>query len=169
MLRYTGVKAGKTVDQLTFPAHKDAISLAILFTWLGGLQIPAPDAVWLGPEVVTEESWRWVEPLPGYAIINIGDAMEILTNKVLKSGLHRVVRAPGAQAPFDKYSVLVAARPANTTPMVPFKSPLIPELTAEQAALPVLTSEEWGTSKILGLQALLKKRDEDGEVLKFEK
>ncbi|KZF23842.1 oxidoreductase [Xylona heveae TC161] len=169
LLRYTGVKPGKTVDQLTFPAHKDAISLAILFTWLGGLQIPAPDATWIGPEKVTEDSWRWVKPIPGTAIVNLGDAIEILTNKVLKSGLHRVVRAPGKQAPFDKYSVLIGTRPNNQLPMVPFTdSPLIPEQTEEQRNAPVLTSEEWGTSKILGLERLLKKRDEDKEVLTFK-
>ncbi|ODM21322.1 hypothetical protein SI65_02165 [Aspergillus cristatus] len=169
LLRYTGVKPGKTIDQLTFPAHKDAISLAILFTWLGGLQIPASDATWIGPEKVTEDSWRWVKPVPGTAIVNLGDAMEILTNKVLKSGLHRVIRAPGKQAPFDKYSVLIGTRPNNQLPMVPFTgSPLIPEQTAEQKNALVLTSEEWGTSKILGLETLLKKRDEDKEVLTFE-
>ncbi|OJJ67834.1 hypothetical protein ASPBRDRAFT_199536 [Aspergillus brasiliensis CBS 101740] len=168
LLRYTGLKPG-IVDQLTFPAHKDAISLAILFTWLGGLQIPAANATWLGPETVTEDSWRWVKPVPGTAIVNLGDAMEILTNKVLKSGLHRVVRAPGLQAPFDKYSVLIGTRPNNCLPMVPFSgSPLIPAPTAEQQQAPVLTSQEWGTSKIVGLENLLKRRDENKEVLTFQ-
>lgn len=169
LLRYTGFKPGKTIDQLTFPPHKDAISLAILFTWLGGLQIPSRDATWLGPELVTEESWRWVKPVLGTAIVNLGDAMEILTNKLLKSALHRVVRAPGEQAPFDKYSVLIGTRPKNTLPMVPFESDVIPERSAEEKQKPVLTSEEWGKCKILGLGKLLDKRNEDNEVLTFAK
>jgi isopenicillin N synthase-like dioxygenase len=117
LLRYPGFDAKKHKDQLTFPAHKDAISLAILFTWLGGLQIPAPDAVWLGHEEVTEESWRWVEPIPGTAIVNCGDALELLSNSTLKSGLHRVVRAPGEQTTFAKYSVLLGTRPRNDLPV----------------------------------------------------
>jgi isopenicillin N synthase-like dioxygenase len=155
------------VDQLTFPAHKDAISLAILFTWVGGLQIPAPDATWLEHEVVTEESWRWVEPIPGTAIVNCGDALELLTNGTLKSGLHRVVRAPGAQAPYDKFSVLIGTRPRNDLTMVPLQSPLIPPVVAVSNAEETtpLTCAEWGAKKIKGLGTLLDQRAERNEVL----
>lgn len=157
VLRYPGFIEGKTVDRLGFPAHKDAISVAILFTWLGGLQIPKANAKFLAPTVVAEEDWLWVKPLPGYAIVNLGDAMEIFTNKVMKSGLHRVVKAPGPQAPYDKYSVLLGTRPYLQALMKPFDSPLIPALEREQAAAEVLTSEQWGSSKIKGLQDLTEK------------
>lgn len=164
VLRYPGFIQGKTVDQLGFPAHKDAISVAILFTWLGGLQIPKADAKFLAPTVVAEEDWLWVKPIPGHAIVNLGDAMEIFTNNVLKSGLHRVVKAPGAQAPHDKYSVLLGARPNLQALMKAFKSPLIPEDTIEQATAQILTSEQWGTSKIKGLQDLTAKTKGTGAV-----
>lgn len=164
VLRYPGFIQGKTVDQLGFPAHKDAISVAILFTWLGGLQIPKANATYLAPTVVAEDDWLWVKPMPGCAIVNLGDAMEILTNKVLKSGLHRVVKAPGAQAPHDKYSVLLGARPNNQSLMKAFKSPLIPEDTPEQARAEVLTSEQWGSSKIKSLQDLTAKTKGTGSV-----
>lgn len=153
VLRYPGVVPGQTMDQMGFPAHKDAVSVAILFTWLGGLQIPEP-----GLEV-TEENWRWVKPMPGYAILNLGDAMEIFTNGVLKSGLHRVIKAPGEQAPFDKYSVLLVARPADPTPMTAFSSPLIPALTEEQKQAPVLTSDRWASKAIRSLQDPAKARE----------
>lgn len=166
ILRYPGSKP-ETVDHLSFPAHKDAISVAILFTWLGGLQIPQHGSRLTGTNQVAEEDWRWVKPVPGTAIVNLGDAMEILTNGVLKSGLHRVVKAPGSQAPFDKYSVLIAARPNNRALMRAFKSSIIPPDTAEQAKAAILTSEEWGTAKVKGLQELLDKREGAGEVLRM--
>lgn len=164
ILRYPGSKP-ETIDHLSFPAHKDAVSVALLFTWLGGLQIPKRNAKMIGHNQVAEEDWRWVKPIPGTAIVNLGDAMEIFTNNVLKSGLHRVVKAPGSQAPFDKYSVLIGTRPNDKALMKAFKSPMIPEDTPEQAETMVLTSEEWGTAKVKGVQALLLKREGAGEVL----
>jgi hypothetical protein len=29
----------------------------------------------IGPDEETEESWRWVETLQGYALVNLGDAI----------------------------------------------------------------------------------------------
>ncbi|KAH6689848.1 oxidoreductase [Plectosphaerella plurivora] len=148
LLRYPSYDPAKIDTHLTFPPHKDAISLDILFNFLGGLQIAGPDATWLGHEAVTEDSWRWVKPVPGHAIINIGDALELLTNKALTSGLHRVVRTPGEQSAADRYSIVLGLRPRNDIPMVPFQSPLIPKMTEEQEDAPVLTSSEWGDMKI---------------------
>lgn len=165
ILRYPGSRPG-TTDNLSFPAHKDAVSVALLFTWLGGLQIPRQGAPLTGPNQVAEEDWRWVKPLPGMAIVNLGDAMEIFTNNVLKSGLHRVVKAPELQAPFDKYSVLIVARPYEKALMKAFESPAIPvDASLKQDQGEILTSEEWGTAKVKGVQALLKNREETGEVL----
>lgn len=89
VLRYPGSDTPDTVDPLRFPAHKDAVSVAILFTWLGGLQIVEPRAAPAGVVTVPEDSWRWVKPLPGCAVVNLGDAMEVFTNGVLKSGQSR--------------------------------------------------------------------------------
>ena len=164
IVRYPGSNH-ETKDHLSFPAHKDAISIALLFTWLGGLQIPKRNARMISENQVVEDDWRWVKPIPGTAIVNLGDAMEIFTNKVLKSGLHRVIKAPGIQAPFDKYSVLIAARPNDKALMKSFESPMIPEDTPEQKQAPVLTSEEWGGAKISGLGDLFAKREAAGEVL----
>jgi isopenicillin N synthase-like dioxygenase len=148
VLRYPGAKPGKS-DPLGFPPHKDATSVSILFTWLGGLQITKKDAdAAQGAEA--EENWLWVKPMPGCAIVNLGDAMEVFTNQVLKSGKHRVVKAPGAQKPFDKYSVLIGTRPKNDVLMQPLESPLIPkaEKTENGSAPKVMTSKEWGTMKV---------------------
>ncbi|KAF9888980.1 hypothetical protein FE257_008150 [Aspergillus nanangensis] len=155
VLRYPAAEAddGKP-DNARFPAHKDAVSIAMLFTWVGGLQIADPEAVHQaqgGP--VPEESWRWVQPLPGHAIVNLGEAMEIFSNQVLRSGLHRVVKAPGPQVAHDKYSVLLVVRPRDDTLMQSFQSPVIPQEEGEKhRESEVMTSIEWGNSKIRRLQ-----------------
>ena len=144
ILRYPGLKAGISLDRPRFFAHRDIVTLAILFTWVGGFQIPMENAEMIGPDLETEESWRWVQPLDGLALVNLGDAMPIFTNNRLKSGKHRVFTAPGEQARLDRCSVLVSTRPANKTPMKTFKSPLIPETVSEQATAEVKTSKQWG-------------------------
>lgn len=157
VLRYPGTEVSEKIDSLRFPAHRDAVSIAILFTWLGGLQIVEPEAAKAGGMIVPEDSWRWIKPVPGTAVVNLGDAMEVFTNNVLKSGLHRVIKAPGQQRAHDKYSVLIVARPEENTPMKSFKSPMIPEDTPEQANAQVFTSMEWGHNKIKALQDFIDK------------
>ncbi|KAK3324599.1 oxidoreductase [Cercophora scortea] len=153
VIRYPGSKDVSRVDPLRFPPHKDAVSVAILFTWLGGLQMIAPDApVGLNQFMIPDEHWRWIKPLPGTALINLGEAMEIFTNGVLKAGMHRIVKAPGDQIYHDKYSVLLVARPEANTPMKAFESPMIPPPTADQAKAPVYNSFEWGNRRIQQLQ-----------------
>jgi isopenicillin N synthase-like dioxygenase len=173
LLRYPGVQPGQPRDDLGFPAHKDFTSLGILFTWLGGLQLPvsatAPtltEGTMTGPLDITEDSWRWVKPVPGTAILNIGDALEVLSNKVLTSGLHRVVRAPGMQAPHDRYSVLIGTRAANSFPMKPLQSPLIPTVVdPSNVEIAKMTSGEWGTHKIGSFNKWVKARKERQDVL----
>ncbi|KAK3360560.1 hypothetical protein B0T25DRAFT_449582 [Lasiosphaeria hispida] len=165
LLRYPGYDPAANADHLRFPAHKDAISLGLLFTWVGGLQLPAPDAERLAHEEISERSWRWARPVPGTAIVNMGDALELLTNGALTSGLHRVVRAPASQAPHDRYSVLLSLRPANTWPMTPLESPVIPPLTEAQKMGPVLTCAEWGPAKLKALGNRFTEREQKNELL----
>ncbi|KAI1473125.1 uncharacterized protein F4812DRAFT_454942 [Daldinia caldariorum] len=55
-----------------------------------------------------EESVMRPVPCDGNIIGNIVlSGLELLSNGALTSGLHRVVRAPAAQAPHDRYSVLI--------------------------------------------------------------
>lgn len=96
------------------PSHTDFGSVTILFTWLAGLQIQSHD-----PKKVGE--WEFVKPLPGHAIINLGDAMVKFTSGELKSAKHRVVPAPGDQANEDRYSIVYFVRPANDVWMEPLE------------------------------------------------
>jgi isopenicillin N synthase-like dioxygenase len=94
------------------PSHTDFGSITVLFNWLGGLQIQSHDPSKLG-------EWEYVRPLPGHAIINLGDSMVIFTNGKLKSAKHRVVPAPGEQVNVDRYSIVYFVRPVNEVLMKP--------------------------------------------------
>ncbi|OMO78709.1 Isopenicillin N synthase [Corchorus capsularis] len=60
--------------------HSDPNSLTILHQDLvGGLQ------------VLTDENWHSVTPVPGTLVVNIGDTFMALSNGIYKSCLHRVV------------------------------------------------------------------------------
>lgn len=142
--------AGEMRERPRVFAHRDVVSIAMLFTWVSGLQIPAEDAQYIDSETPTEESWRWVRPEAGYMIVNLGDSMPVFTNGALKSGLHRVVTAHGEQANLDRVSVLFTGRPNWDVPMVPLVSPKIPKKADEQAAAekPVEVCKEWGDNVI---------------------
>ncbi|KAJ4417152.1 hypothetical protein N0V82_006352 [Gnomoniopsis sp. IMI 355080] len=88
--------------------HTDYGSLTILFNWLGGLQIINRKT----------NEWEWVRPIPGCAICNIGDSMEVFTGGKLLSGVHRVLAAPGQQATLDRYSLVYFIRPEDHVKMV---------------------------------------------------
>jgi len=94
------------------PSHTDFGSVTVLFNWLGGLQIQSHDPARHG-------EWAYVKPLPGHAIINLGDAMVTFTNGLLKSAKHRVVPAPGEQVHVDRYSIVYFVRPHNSVLMEP--------------------------------------------------
>lgn len=160
VLRYPGTHGEVDLSQTNFPPHRDSVSIAMLFTWVGGLQImdPAMEEKLEKHECSVDDAWRWVKPMPGHVIVNLGDALSVLTNNVLKSGMHRVITGPGPQKSIDKYSVLLGYRPALTTPMAPLSSPIIPELTAAQKEAPVLNCEQWGASRVSKVYNVLENR-----------
>ncbi|KAJ5492392.1 Oxoglutarate/iron-dependent dioxygenase [Penicillium expansum] len=71
----------------------------------GGLQVLPPGA---------DAEWVYVRPLPGHAIINLGDAMVKFTNGLIRSNIHRVVAPPGLQAESTRYSLVYFARPEDS-------------------------------------------------------
>ena len=149
ILRYPGLKDGlPPFEKPRVLPHRDSISIGMLFTWIHGLQIPEEHPKMVAPDVEAEASWRWVEPVHGHAIANLGDAMTILTSGKLRSGKHRVVHATGDQAKLDRISVLVAARPADTTPMKAFESPMIPQTTVYEECKKIESAIEWGDNHV---------------------
>ncbi|KAK3213542.1 hypothetical protein GRF29_28g260706 [Pseudopithomyces chartarum] len=154
ILRYAGDPTNDPTRPEGFPPHKDAQTVAILFSWIGGLQIPDPKIPVEG-FAVKEEDWRWVKPEPGYAVVNLGDAMEIYTNKLLRSCIHRVFKSPGLQRPHDRYSILFATRPKNDSLMKVLESPVIPP--GDPTEEPI-TSLEWGHRIIAAVQSRARAR-----------
>ncbi|EGX89599.1 oxidoreductase [Cordyceps militaris CM01] len=130
--------------QIALGEHTDFGSLTILFNRLGGLQILPPGGAG------GAAAWTHVRPLPGHAIVNVGDALVKFTNGVLRSNIHRVVSPPGAQAAWPRYSVVYFSRPEDDVPLTRLGgSALIPPLedgVQEDAA----TSKEWILRRALG-------------------
>jgi isopenicillin N synthase-like dioxygenase len=54
--------------------HTDFGTLTILMNWLGGLQIRLPET----------EDWVYVKPIPGHAVVNLGDACVKFTAGILR-------------------------------------------------------------------------------------
>ncbi|KAG9226501.1 hypothetical protein CCMSSC00406_0005832 [Pleurotus cornucopiae] len=85
-------------------AHTDFGSLSFLHNRQGGLQV----------FVKGTDKWQYIKPLPGHAVCNLGDAMAIFSGGILRSNLHRVVPPPGAQAAFDRWSLVFFSRPGDS-------------------------------------------------------
>ncbi len=59
-----------------------------------GLQVQRKDGKWLS-----------ITALPDQLVVNVGDMLERLTNKKLKSTIHRVVNPPREKMKFSRYSI----------------------------------------------------------------
>ncbi|KAH9936737.1 Clavaminate synthase-like protein, partial [Epithele typhae] len=89
------------LEKTFLTVHTDFGSLSFLHNRLGGLQVLPP-----GPD----QSF-YVKPLPGHAIRNIGDALNIFSDAILRSNIHRVVPPPRAQAEYKCHTVVFFTRP----------------------------------------------------------
>ncbi|KAJ9634673.1 hypothetical protein H2204_006122 [Knufia peltigerae] len=99
-------------SEIGLASHTDFGSVTILFNWLGGLQIESRTPGRIG-------EWEYVKPMPGKAIINLGDAMVSFSNGALKSAKHRVVESPGPQAGMERVSIVYFVRPTHHSLMKP--------------------------------------------------
>ncbi|KAL2060533.1 hypothetical protein VTL71DRAFT_9174 [Oculimacula yallundae] len=124
-------------EQISTTAHTDLGSITILFNWLGGLQMWEPDHIdgskfWSESRLSDKGRWTYVKPLPGFAIVNLGDAMTKFSNGVLNSGKHRVLPAPGEQGDFTRYSVAFFVRPEDDTVLKVLDGSGIPKVVGEK-------------------------------------
>ena len=130
--------------------HTDFGSVTVLFNRVGDLQSLPPGA---------DAEWRYVRPLPGYAIINLGDAMVKFTNGVLRSNVHRVVSPPGDQASITRYSLVYFARPEDDVVLKRLDgSHRIPSL-ADGESEEEVKSKDWIVRRTLGNRANLQNID----------
>ena len=148
VLKYPPQPAGDNLSSLV--PHTDFGSITLLFNKLGGLQILPPQET---------SAWKYVRPISGHAIINLGDAMVKLTRGLLRSNVHRVTSAPGAQAEYPPFSLAYLARPADTTLMKGLEgSSVIPKL-AEGEVEKDLTQVEWTRRRIEAMKVKNYKKD----------
>jgi isopenicillin N synthase-like dioxygenase len=115
-------------------AHTDFGTLTILFNWLGGLQLQLPGE---------KKEWVYVRPVPGCAIVNLGDAMVKFTAGLFRSNIHRVLNPPGAQGSMERYSLVYFSRPEDTVKLVRLKGGVIDKQPHKEGEDEGSSSKEW--------------------------
>ena len=130
VLRYVHNPPGLNNPTSPYPSlfeHTDNGTLTVLFSGLGGLQVlPA------GSDDVPS-AWRWVQPEPGYAIVNLGDPVVQWTGGILRSNYHRVMPASGEQARVDRCTFEYFLKPADDVSMRRLQEgSVIPRLTKQE-------------------------------------
>lgn len=124
--------------------HSDAGTMTILMNILGGLQILPP-----GKENI-EENWIYIKPRPNCAIINLGDTMVQWSGGILRSNIHRVTSAPGAQGDSTRYSLGYFMRGEGKASMnrLTYHGSLIPAL-GEKDEVVDFDADEWVRRKTM--------------------
>jgi isopenicillin N synthase-like dioxygenase len=121
--------------------HTDFGTLTILMNWLGGLQIKHPET----------QEWVYVKPMPGYAIVNLGDALVKLTAGILRSNIHRVVPPAPPQDGLTRNSLVYFSRPEDAVVLRRLKGGLIDKQpVSEKDSEPEMTAQEWTLRRSVG-------------------
>lgn len=134
--------------------HTDFGSLTILLNRIGGLQVQLPGS----------EDWVYVKPVPGCAIVNLGDALVKFTGGILRSNLHRVVTPPGDHWKLQRQSLVYFLRPDHNVALSRLRGGLIDELG--EGDYEGQTSREWLERRHLGRKIEFYKGAETWESLK---
>lgn len=137
---------------LALGEHTDFGSLTILFNRIGGLQVLLPNI----------SKWVYVRPMPGCAIINLGDAMVKFSAGILRSNMHRVVAPPGNQDKLVRYSVVYFSRPEYDVSMKRVEGGLI-DLVAKDDEMEVESTREWLRRRHQGRKVQFFKGEESWE------
>ncbi|GAM84989.1 hypothetical protein ANO11243_029920 [Dothideomycetidae sp. 11243] len=82
--------------------HTDIGTLTFLLCQQQGLQVLSKDPV----------GWRFVQPLPGCAVINVGDTLRFLSGSRFRSAVHRVIPVDQLQRQ-DRFSIAYFLRAEN--------------------------------------------------------
>ncbi|KAJ5370010.1 uncharacterized protein N7496_006102 [Penicillium cataractarum] len=80
--------------------HTDIGSLTLLFSEQWGLQVLPPGS----------DTWGFVEPKKGHAVVNVGDSLRFASGHKLFSCIHQVVPIDNVA---DRYSIAFFLRPEN--------------------------------------------------------
>ncbi|TVY24022.1 UPF0676 protein, partial [Lachnellula hyalina] len=99
-------------------AHTDFGSLTLLWSQsVAGLQIKTKEA-----------GWKYIPPVDGGIICNVGDAMQFWSAGYLKSTTHRVTRPPADQDHIHRLGLFYFVRPGDEVDIAPAPSPLLSRL-----------------------------------------
>ncbi|KAJ3328837.1 hypothetical protein HDU93_001249, partial [Gonapodya sp. JEL0774] len=96
-------------------------------------------------QVLTDNEWRWVGPISGGMICNLGDTLQFITGNVLKSTQHRVMRPPGNHGDLERFNLIYFLRAKDDVPLKPVPSPLV---DAERAGDSGMTAGEWVAKRV---------------------
>lgn len=100
-------------------AHTDFGSLTLLWSQnVAGLQIRGAGT----------GAWRYVPPVDGGIVCNVGDTLEFWSASYLRSTTHRVVRPPADQLGGNRLGLFYFVRPGNDVDIKPAPSPLLKRL-----------------------------------------
>lgn len=143
LLKYHEQRASMAAPYVPQLPHTDLGSLTFLFAPSPGLQILRPGV----------DEWAYVQPRACHAVVNLGDALRMLTDGLFRSSLHRVGPLPGADMQ-ERYSIAYLMRPENHTTLRPVKSPMIiPVQDGSRESQSGCTSEEWIARKLGAVRA----------------
>jgi isopenicillin N synthase-like dioxygenase len=125
--------------------HTDFGTFTLLFNWLSGLQINLPDN-----DGGYTDKWVWVKPIPGSAVINLGDACVKFTSGILRSNIHRVTSPIGPQAGLVRNSLVYFSRPEDDAPLTRLRGGLIDARLVVRGGDEGILSKDWILRRSLG-------------------
>ncbi|KAL4965119.1 uncharacterized protein BDV14DRAFT_200107 [Aspergillus stella-maris] len=127
--RYMSYSPRTTTDRaksrdLFLPGHADWSTFSILFSQpISALQI-----------LERSGGWKWVRYTPYTLIVNVGQALELLTSGLFNATIHRVVTPPSDQAEYVRIGILFFTRPNDDLRLEPVgSSPYLKRLGLDES------------------------------------
>ena len=115
------------VENIWARAHTDFGSLTLLFNQVvAGLQIKLADG-----------EWKYVKPVTGGLICNIGDTLNFWSGGYFKTTIHRVVRPPEDQVNAPRIGAFYFVRPGDKAQIQIAPSPLLKRLGLYRETEPI--------------------------------
>lgn len=96
-----------------------------------------PRATAPGLEVLVDGEWLPVDAPPGYAVVNVGTALDRLTNGFARAAVHRVMAQPGQSG--GRLSLAQFCHPAPWTALTPLP---VPDTAPSPHRFATLTADE---------------------------
>ncbi|MFE4052893.1 isopenicillin N synthase family dioxygenase [Streptomyces sp. YIM B13518] len=96
-----------------------------------------PRATASGLEVLVDGEWLAVDAPPGHAVVNVGMALDRLTNGFARAAVHRVVARPGQSG--GRLSIVQFCHPTPWTTLTPLR---VPDTEPAPQRFATLTADE---------------------------